>query len=175
MYSKAKGQYLRLALPLQALFLQRPLPDALPRQIPESVLEASIAFVKLCIQHTALLAGRNVNGERLVVGENADITQLANNDNDKLQQVVLSSPGHVVSGSKMTLINKFRQGGGKQTVLNVFNALVSKNLGTLIQGKKGVSIEVLNTNNCFGLAQVSLPLLSSCSIFLLYTPQLENI
>ena len=173
LYSKAKGQYLRLALPLHALFLQRPFPDALPRQIPEPVLEASIAFAKLCIQHTALLAGTNVNGEREAVGENADIIQLANDNNNKLQQVVLSSPGHVVSGSKMTLVNKFRHGGGKQTVLNVFNALVQKNLGTLIQGKKGVSTEVLNANNCFCLAQVSLPLLSSQSMFLLYKPQIS--
>ncbi|XP_067039953.1 uncharacterized protein [Acropora muricata] len=137
LYSKAKGQYLRLALPLHALFLQRPLPDALPRQIPEPVLEASIAFAKLCIQHTALVAGTNVNGEREAVGENVDITQLDNNDNNKLQQVVLSSPGHVVSGSKMILVNKFRQRGGKQTVLNVFNSLVQKKLGTLLQGRKG--------------------------------------
>ncbi|XP_044177155.1 uncharacterized protein LOC114970457 isoform X2 [Acropora millepora] len=137
LYSKAKGQYLRLALPLHALFLQRPLPDALPRQIPEPVLEASIAFAKLCIQHTALVAGTSVNGEREAVGENVDITQLDNNDNNKLQQVVLSSPGHVVSGSKMILVNKFRQRGGKQTVLNVFNSLVQKKLGTLLQGRKG--------------------------------------
>ena len=159
LYSKAKVQYLRLALPLHALFLQRPLPDALPRQIPEPVLEASIAFAKLCIQHTALVAGTNVNGEREAVGENVDITQLDNNDNNKLQQVVLSSPGHVISGSKMILVNKFRQRGGKQTVLNVFNSLVQKKLGTLLQGRKGVSTEVLNVNNCFCL--VSLPSLSS--------------
>ena len=64
-----------------------------------------------------------------------------NSDNDRLQQVVLTSPGHVVSGSKMILLNKFRKGGGKQAVLNVFKALVEKGLGSMKQGKKGVSID----------------------------------
>lgn len=65
MYSKAKGQYLRMSLPLHALFLQRSLPESLPSKIPECVLQGSIALTKLCIQHTTLIARRNTDGQKM--------------------------------------------------------------------------------------------------------------
>ena len=60
LYSKAKGQYLRLAMPLHALFQVTPLPEHIPPVIPEDVQKASIALIGLCIEHTALLARREM-------------------------------------------------------------------------------------------------------------------
>ncbi|KAJ7365234.1 hypothetical protein OS493_005329 [Desmophyllum pertusum] len=48
MSSKAKGQYLCMSLPFHALFLSRPLPDALPSLIPEDAQQAAISMVNLC-------------------------------------------------------------------------------------------------------------------------------
>ncbi|KAJ7365227.1 hypothetical protein OS493_005322 [Desmophyllum pertusum] len=61
MSSKAKGQYLCMSLPCHALFLSRPLPDALPSLIPEDAQQAAISMVNLCIQHTQLLAAKNIH------------------------------------------------------------------------------------------------------------------
>jgi len=70
LYSKANGQYLRLAIPLHALFLHQPLPDNIPQVIPEKVQQAAINMVKLCIQHTGLLAGCNVHTDRGIHAHN---------------------------------------------------------------------------------------------------------
>ena len=69
LYSKSKGQYLHLALPLHALFLHQPLPDNIPQIIPENVQLDAINVVKLCIQHTGLLAGQNVHSDQGIVEE----------------------------------------------------------------------------------------------------------
>ncbi|KAJ7375682.1 hypothetical protein OS493_039612 [Desmophyllum pertusum] len=58
---KAKGQYLCMSLPFHALFLSRSLPDALPSLIPEDAQQAAISMVNLCIQHTQLLAAKNIH------------------------------------------------------------------------------------------------------------------
>lgn len=64
LYSNARGQCLRVALPMHALFQSNPLPETLPKQIPEPVIKAAVSLVNLCIQHTAIIAGRNVtNGQ----------------------------------------------------------------------------------------------------------------
>ena len=144
LYSKAKGQYLRLALPLHALFLQQPLPDNIPRVIPEKVQQAAINMAKLCIQHTALLAGCNVHTDQGIVEESMLTIDLEvtppQTDDEKLQQQVIMFPGQVISGSKMTLLNKFRLGGGKTKVLMTFNTLKQKGLGSVTHGKNRVSI-----------------------------------
>ena len=97
LYSKAKGQYLRLAVPLHALFLQQALPDNIPWVIPEKVQKAAINMVKLCIQHTGLLAGRNVHTDQGIVQEPMLIIDLEvtppQTDDEKLQQQVILFPG----------------------------------------------------------------------------------
>lgn len=151
LYSKAKGQYLRLALPLHALFTQQPLPDDIPRVIPEKVQMAAINMVKLCIQHTGLLAGRNVHSDQGIVEESMLTIGLEvtppQTDDEKLQQQVIMFPGQVISGSRMTLLNKFRLGGGKAKVMMIFNTLKQKGLGSVTHGKNRVSIYLYQCPN----------------------------
>ncbi|XP_078355899.1 uncharacterized protein LOC144640687 isoform X2 [Oculina patagonica] len=66
-YSEAKSQYLCMSLPFHALFLSRPLPDALPALIPEDAQQAAISLVKLCIQHAQLFAGRNIHSLKILL------------------------------------------------------------------------------------------------------------
>ena len=61
-------------------------------------------------------------------------------DDEKLQQQVIMLPGEVISGFRMTLLNKFQLGGGKAKVLMIFNILKHlKGLGSVTHGKKRVS------------------------------------
>ena len=94
LFSKAKGQYLRLALPLHALFQPSPLPDTLPNIIPEPVQKASISLVGLCIEHTALLAGREVKDGKLTPREPCIPQETELECSDKvLQQIIINYPG----------------------------------------------------------------------------------
>ena len=143
LYSKAKGQYLRVALPMHALFQSNPLPETLPTQIPETVIKAAVSLVNLCIQHTSIIAGRDVkNGQ---IGNSPELqkstvplTHLQTED-EKLQQFVLMQPGAIISATRMTNISKFRHSGGKQRVIMVFTAIVDKNLATIQHKKNNVS------------------------------------
>lgn len=90
-------------------------------------------MVKLCIQHTGLLAGRNVHTDQGIVQEpmltiDLEVTQ-SQTDDEKLQQQVMMFPGQVISGSKMTLLNKFCLAGGKTKVSMIFNTLNKRGLG----------------------------------------------
>ena len=99
LYSKSKGQYLHLALPLHALFLHQPLPDNIPQIIPENVQLDAINVVKLCIQHTGPLAGQNVHSDQGIVEESVLTMALKvmppKTDDDKLQLQVMTFPGQV--------------------------------------------------------------------------------
>ena len=143
LYSKAKGQYLRVALPMHALFLGNPLPEELPKQIPESVIKAAVSLVNLCIQHTAIIAGREVTNGQIGKSTEQQISPIPPchtlSDDDKLQQFVLTQPGSIISATRMTNVSKFRSSGGKQKVLMVFTAIVQKNLATVQHKKNNVS------------------------------------
>ncbi|KAL9977250.1 hypothetical protein ACROYT_G014632 [Oculina patagonica] len=65
LYAKAKGQYLRVSLPVHALFQTRPLPEAMPKKIPEEALTAAVNLVQLCNFHAAIIAGRDVADGRI--------------------------------------------------------------------------------------------------------------
>ena len=99
LYSKSKGQYLHLALPLHALFLHQPLPDNIPQIIPENVQLDAINVVNLCIQHTGALAGQNVHSDQGIVEESVLTMTLEvmppKTDDDKLQLQVMTFPGQV--------------------------------------------------------------------------------
>ena len=99
LYSKSKGQYLHLALPLHALFLHQPLPDNIPQFIPENVQLDAINVVKLCIQHTGALAGQNVHSDQGIVEESVLTMALEvmppKTDDEKLQLQVMTFPGQV--------------------------------------------------------------------------------
>lgn len=128
---------------MHALFQSNPLPETLPKQIPEPVIKAAVSLVNLCIQHTAIIAGRDFkNGQ---IGKSAELqkttvplTQLQNED-EKLQQFVLTQPGAIISATRMTNISRFRHSGGKQKVIMVFTAIVDKNLATVQHKKNNVS------------------------------------
>lgn len=101
-------------------------------------------MVKVCIQHTGLLAGRNVHTDQGIVQEpmltiDLEVTQ-PQTDDEKLQQQVIMFPGKVISGSKMTLLNKFCLAGGKTKVSMIFNTLKQKGFGSVTRGKNRVSI-----------------------------------
>ena len=57
MLSKSKGQTLRLAATMHALFHWKT-PDTIPAKISDEALKAAVSFVDLCNQHAAFLAGR---------------------------------------------------------------------------------------------------------------------
>lgn len=128
---------------MHALFQSNPLPETLPKQIPEPVIKAAVSLVNLCIQHTAIIAGRDFkNGQ---IGKSAELqkttvplTQLQNED-EKLQQFVLTQPGAIISATRMTNISRFWHSGGKQKVIMVFTAIVDKNLAKLQHKKNNVS------------------------------------
>ena len=138
LFSKAKGQYLRLALPLHALLQVRPLPEVVANTIPEPVQKASIHMIDLCIEHTALLAGRDVKEGKFLQPVMPSSPSLQSSDSI-LQQIVLSYPGKYVSASKLNHLSKFRRDGGKQKVLMVFSALEHKQLGKIHQARNKVS------------------------------------
>ena len=135
LYSKAKGQYLHVALPVHALFQSHPLPEMLPKQIPETAIKAAVSLVNLCIQHTAIIAGREVTNCQIGKSpeQNNSPMPLCHtlSDDDKLQQFVLTQPGSIISATRMTIVSRFRNSGGKQKVLMVFTAIVQKNLATV--------------------------------------------
>lgn len=136
LFSKAKGQYLRLALPLHALFQPSPLPDIMPNIIPEPVQKASISLVGLCIEHTALLAGREVKDGKLTPREPCISQETELECTDKvLQQIIINYPGKYVSASKVNHLSKFRRLGGKSKVLMIFTTLEHKNLGEIYHAK----------------------------------------
>ena len=57
MLSKSKGQILRLAATMHALFHWET-PAVIPSTISNEALKAAQCFVEFCIQHAAFLAGR---------------------------------------------------------------------------------------------------------------------
>ncbi|XP_044166755.1 uncharacterized protein LOC122946920 [Acropora millepora] len=138
LFSKAKGQYLRLALPLHALLQVRPLPEVVPNTIPEPVQKASIHMIDLCIEHTALLAGRDIKEGKFLQPVMPSSSSLQSGDS-VLQQIVLSYPGKYVSASKLNHLSKFRRDGGKQKVLMIFSALEHKQLGKIHQARNKVT------------------------------------
>ena len=139
LYSKAKGQYLRLALPLHALSQPRPLPELIPSEISEVVQKASIYMVSLCIEHTALLAGRKVKEGNVQSALATVSTPTPQSSNERLEQIVLTYPGQHISSTKLNNLSKFRRDGGKQKVLMILNSLENKHLGSISQGKNNVS------------------------------------
>lgn len=70
MISKSKGQVLRLGAVFHALFnMNNPL--KIPDVISDEALKAASAFVNLCIQHAAYIAGRGSIPEAIAAIEEA--------------------------------------------------------------------------------------------------------
>ena len=91
-------------------------------------------MIGLCIEHTALLAGRDVkNGN--ISAPPLPTAPVVQNDDQKLQQMTITYPGRYLSASKLASLSKFRRDGGKQRVLLILNALENKNLGKIQEGK----------------------------------------
>ena len=137
-------------MPLHALFQVTPLPEHIPPVIPQDVQKASIALIGLCIEHTALLAGREIKDGAITPpmhNPSQQPTSQPEGDN-KLQQLVLTYPGKYVNSSKIVNLSRFRRDGGKQKVLMVFAALENKNLGQTHPTKHKVSpYNMLDMNN----------------------------
>ncbi|KAK2553583.1 hypothetical protein P5673_025075 [Acropora cervicornis] len=89
LFSKTKGQYLHLPLPLHALLQVRPLPEVVAKTIPETVHKASIHMTDLCIEQTALLAGRDIKKGKFLQLVMPSSPSLQSSDTI-LQQIVLS-------------------------------------------------------------------------------------
>ena len=70
MISKSKGQVLRLGAVFHALF-NMDTPLDIPDVICDDALKAAFAFVNLCNQHTAYIAGRGSIPEAIVAFEEA--------------------------------------------------------------------------------------------------------
>ena len=62
MLSKSKGQILRIAAVMHALFHWET-PASIPELISEVAIKAAVSFVEFCIQHACYLAGRGDVGE----------------------------------------------------------------------------------------------------------------
>lgn len=68
MLSKSKGQILRVAAVLHALFhLEQP--DEIPTVISVAALKAADNFISVCLQHAAYIAGRGVVEEAIKQAE----------------------------------------------------------------------------------------------------------
>lgn len=95
-------------MPLHALFQDNPLPDVIPNIIPETVQKASISMIGLCIEHTALLAGREDGkfSQPEIPSPHGNVLQ---SPDSLLQQIVLTYPGRYVSASKVNNLSKFRR------------------------------------------------------------------
>lgn len=98
-------------------------------------------MIGLCIEHTALLAGRDIKDGRITApaSTTTSSTTTAQSSDDRLQQMVLTYPGKYVSASKLNNVSKFRRDGGKQKVVMVVTALENKNLGAVHYSKNRVS------------------------------------
>ena len=57
MYSKSKGQLLRVAAVMHVLF-NTDKPSLIPPEISEDVVKTADGFVDLCLQHAAYLGGK---------------------------------------------------------------------------------------------------------------------
>lgn len=78
MLSKSKGQILRVAATMHALFHWET-PGAIPETISDEALKAAVCFVELCVQHAAFLAGRgNVAEEIDSIPDQGMITMYVN-------------------------------------------------------------------------------------------------
>ena len=111
-------------------------------RVTEEVQKASISMISLCIEHTALLAGREVK-EGSVKPHSPSTTQPQQQSGDeKLQNLVLTYPGKYISGTKMNNLSKFRRDGGKQKVKIIFTALEHKQLGRVYHGRNNVSEKI---------------------------------
>ena len=64
MLSKSRGQILRVAAVMHALFYMDT-PLAIPDHICEAAIKAAKNFVELCNQHAAFLAGRGIISESI--------------------------------------------------------------------------------------------------------------
>ena len=95
-------------------------------------------MIDLCIEHTALLAGRDIKEGKFLQPVMPSSSSLQSGDS-VLQQIVLSYPGKYVSASKLNHLSKFRRDGGKQKVLMIFSALEHKQLGKIHQARNKVS------------------------------------
>ncbi len=67
MLSKSKGLILRVAAAFHVLFDMTESPDDIGFQIGDQALTAAIAFVELCCQQTAFMAGRGDISEDIEV------------------------------------------------------------------------------------------------------------
>jgi len=99
-------------------------------------------MVSLCIEHTALLAGREVKEGSIQSALGTMSAATPQSTNDKLEQIVLTYPGSHISATKLNNLSKFRRDGGKQKVLMILNSLENKRLGTITQGKNNVSEDI---------------------------------
>ena len=64
MLSKSRGQILRVAATMHALFHWET-PGEIPSTISDEALKAAQSFVELCTQHAAFLAGRGSIDEEI--------------------------------------------------------------------------------------------------------------
>ena len=127
---------------MHALFQTAPL-DELPKRIPEDAIKAAVSLVQLCNLNPAIIAGREIAD-----GQILPQTQLVSpqpmvqplDEDRKLQQLVVTQPGPIISASRLTHLNKFRSNGGKQRVLLTFTAIANKNLATVCHRKGNVSV-----------------------------------
>ena len=96
-------------------------------------------MVSLCIEHTALLAGREIKEGNIQSAMATLSTPTPQSSNEILEQLVLTYPGKHISATKLNNLSKFRRDGGKQKVLMIFSSLQHKHLGSISQGKNNVS------------------------------------
>ena len=109
------------------------------------VKKASISLVGLCIEHTALLSGREVKDGKLTPREPCVSQETELECSDKaLQQIIINYPGKYVSASKVNHLSKFRRLGGKSKVVMIFTTLEHKNLGEICHTKNKVSEHTLH-------------------------------
>ena len=121
-----------------------PFPDILPNIIPETVQKASISLVGLCVEHRALLAGREVKDGKLTPREPCISQETELECSDKVvQHIIIRYPGKCVSASRVNHLSKFRRFGGKIKVLMIFTTMEHNNLCEIYHAKNKVSVSTL--------------------------------
>ena len=89
--SKAKGQYLYVALTMHALFQSALLQDNLPKKIPEKAIRAAVCLVRLCNFHTAIIAGREITNGSIISKNTKSLIQHINKASNSFEPYFMTN------------------------------------------------------------------------------------
>ncbi|XP_074641217.1 uncharacterized protein LOC141898966 [Tubulanus polymorphus] len=130
LYSKGKGQVLRLCPAIQLLFNifydgDDEQLDHERNTIRSEVIRASVEIVSLCIDHVATVVGMENDSPPVLIPDGITET------NQRLMKIVILNQGREVFMSAMQKKSAFKVNGGKNKIKEIFQMLENRNAGTI--------------------------------------------